>query len=176
MTPGIEARDAESPVRSRTDGSIGLEIDREVFSLDALLRASYKFTDRCHVFIHIHETRTDRWLIVIRGKTADEHDVSDIAGDFSNELIDQQLRERLERQFGDVRTLIVAQAFAEGNLLDAAGADEDYVEDPPGSDAHGREARFPSPGSFSADQQDQHLPAAAVSLHAVARRRSAAHE
>ena len=46
--------------------------------------------------------------------------------------MEPSVRERLERQFGDVRTLIVAQAFAEGNLLDAAGADEDYVEDPSG--------------------------------------------
>jgi len=55
-----------------------------------------------------------------------------LAGDFSNELIDQRLRERLEQQFGDVRTLIVAQAFAEGNLLDAASADGDYASDPQG--------------------------------------------
>jgi His-Xaa-Ser system protein HxsD len=131
MTPeGVERRaEAVPPVRLRGDGLIALDIDRELFSMDAVLRSSYKFTDRCHIFIQAHETRMDRWTVVIRPKNADPN-VIELAGDFSNELIDQRLRERLEQQFGDVRTLIVAQAFAEGNLLDAAGADDDYASDP----------------------------------------------
>jgi His-Xaa-Ser system protein HxsD len=131
MTPeGVERRaEAVPPVRLRGDGLIALDIDRELFSMDAVLRSSYKFTDRCHIFIQTHETRMDRWTVVIRPKNADPN-VIELAGDFSNELIDQRLRERLEQQFGDVRTLIVAQAFAEGNLLDAAGADDDYASDP----------------------------------------------
>jgi His-Xaa-Ser system protein HxsD len=131
MTPeGIQRREhAAAPVRLRGDGSIALDIDRELFSMDVVLRSSYKFTDRCHIFIQTHETRMDRWTVVIRPKNADPN-VIELAGDFSNELIDQRLRERLEQQFGDVRTLIVAQAFAEGNLLDAAGADDDYASDP----------------------------------------------
>src|SRR5436189_5559653 len=105
------------PVRTRPDGTTGYEIDREVFSIDAVLRAAYKFTDRAHVFIQTHDTRPNRWLVVLRPKT-EAQDTHDLAGNFANELIDQRLRERLEQQFGDVRTLIVAQAFAEGNLLD----------------------------------------------------------
>ena len=35
----------------RSDGCVALRIEREIFSLDALLRAAYKFTDRCHVFL-----------------------------------------------------------------------------------------------------------------------------
>jgi His-Xaa-Ser system protein HxsD len=131
MTPEDVERRAEAvpPVRLRGDGLIAMDIDRELFSMDAVLRSSYKFTDRCHIFIQTHETRMDRWTVVIRPKNADAN-VIELAGDFSNELIDQRLRERLEQQFGDVRTLIVAQAFAEGNLLDAAGADDDHASDP----------------------------------------------
>ena len=129
---GIQRReDAAAPVRLRGDGSIALDIDRHLFSMDAVLRSSYKFTDRCHVFIQTHETREGTWIVIMRPKNADSN-LIDLAGDFSNELIDQRLRERLEQQFGDVRTLIVAQAFAEGNLLDAAGADGDYASDPQG--------------------------------------------
>ena len=131
MTEGVVRNEAPvSPVTYRTHGLFGLEIDRALFSMDALLRTAYKFTDRCHVFIQTHETRADRWLVVMRPKdpslTADQ-----VGGDFSNELIDQRLRERLEQQFGDVRTLIVAQAFAEGNLLDADRSN-DYETDPRG--------------------------------------------
>jgi len=129
---GIKRReDAAAPVLLRGDGSIALDIDRHLFSMDAVLRSSYKFTDRCHVFIQTHETREGTWIVIMRPKNADSN-LIDLAGDFSNELIDQRLRERLEQQFGDVRTLIVAQAFAEGNLLDAASADGDYASDPQG--------------------------------------------
>ena len=126
----LRVDDAVSPVTARPHGVIALEIDRALFSMDALLKAAYKFTDRCHIFIQTHETRTDRWLVLMRPKqTAQTGD--QLSGDFSNELIDQRLRERLEQQFGDVRTLIVAQAFAEGNLLDADRSG-DYHADPRG--------------------------------------------
>jgi len=94
MTPeGVERRaEAVPPVRPRGDGLIALDIDRELFSMDAVLRSSYKFTDRCHIFIQTHETRMDRWTVVIRPKNADPN-VIELAGDFYNELIDQRLRE-----------------------------------------------------------------------------------
>jgi His-Xaa-Ser system protein HxsD len=119
------------PVRPRQDGCVALEVDREVYSKDAILRAAYKFTDRCYLFIQTHYSRDDRWVVVIRPKS-DEISADDLAGDFANELIDQGLRERLEQQFGDVRTLIVAQAFSEGNLLDKDRAEGDYQSDPRG--------------------------------------------
>jgi His-Xaa-Ser system protein HxsD len=131
MADGVARIDnAVSPVTSRPHGVIALEIDRALFSMDALLKAAYKFADRCYVFIQTHETRTDRWLVMMRPKDA-AHTSDQLGGDFSNELIDQRLRERLEQQFGDVRTLIVAQAFAEGNLLDADRSG-DYQTDPRG--------------------------------------------
>ena len=60
-------------------------------------------------------------------------DLSVIALEFRNELIDQQLRCTLEQQFKDVRTLIVAQAFSEGNLLDPDADGGDYQRDPLGA-------------------------------------------
>ena len=40
-------------------------------------------------------------------------------GEFFNELLDQQIRFSLDAEFAPLRTLIVAQAFSEGNLLPA---------------------------------------------------------
>jgi len=101
-------------------------VEREIFSLDALLRAAYKFTDRCHVFLQSGER--GEWLAVMRPKAAMDPD--HLVGDFANELVDQQLRARLETQFGDMRTLIVAQAFSEGNLLDPAQVEGDVYTYP----------------------------------------------
>ena len=120
----------ELPIRSTSQGTRALEIDRTIFSIEAVLRAAYKFTDRCHLFVQTHDTRPDRWLVVFRSKTGSVGE--DLLGDFANELIDQRLREHLERQFADVRTLIVAQAFAEGNLLEPSRDDADYRADPLG--------------------------------------------
>jgi hypothetical protein len=52
-----------------------------------------------------------------------------LALEFRNELLDQQLRCRLEEQFKDVRTLIVAQAFSEANLVDQEADAGDYHSD-----------------------------------------------
>jgi len=109
-----------------------LEIDRELFSADAVLRTAYKFTDRWFIFLQTHVTRGHRWLVVLKPKPTAPSITEDVVGEFANELIDQQLRLQLERQFGDVRTLIVAQAFAEGNLLDPGREADDYKADPLG--------------------------------------------
>lgn len=108
-------------------GFTGLEIDRAIFSLDAVLRASYKFADRCHVFLRAGE-RENTVVAMFRSKGAVR--LESAIADFGNELIDQMVREGLERQFGDIRTLLVAQAFSEGNLLDAQRQDGDVEADP----------------------------------------------
>ena len=59
-------------------------------------------------------------------------DLDHLLGEFANELVDQQLRVRLETQFADMRTLIVAQAFSEGNLLDSTQIEGDIQADPRG--------------------------------------------
>lgn len=130
---GLHVGDPEQAVVQRAGANtVALEIDRDIFSVDAVLRAAYKFTDRCFIFLRHHDTRAERWLAVLKAKPSAASTVDDIAGEFANELIDQRLRERLEQQFGDTRTLIVAQAFAEGNLLEPARAEEDYDADPRG--------------------------------------------
>jgi His-Xaa-Ser system protein HxsD len=57
----------------------------------------------------------DRWAVFLVGP--DGTAVDSVLTAFTNELGDQQLRNLLENEFGQLRTLIVAQAFSEGNLL-----------------------------------------------------------
>jgi His-Xaa-Ser system protein HxsD len=93
---------------------MAVRIDLAVFSMPAVLRSAYKLSDRCYVLL----TRDgDGVIAFLLGKTADA-DVSTCLGELGNELVDQQLREHLEQRFMPVRTLLTAQAFAEGNLLD----------------------------------------------------------
>lgn len=110
---------------------VALEVDLSIYSLEAVFRAAYKFTDRCYVFLSRDPGQPGTILAVLAPKNQTA-DLETVMGDFSNELLDQRLRESLETQFGQVRTLIVAQAFSEGNLLDPVQDDGDYRSDPHG--------------------------------------------
>ena len=126
---GVEITTSPHAPFSRDGSRVVIEIDTSIYSRDAAIRASYKFTDRCHILLDSHPTRPDHLLAYLDPKIA-TIDLQTLYGEFANELLDQQLRERLEAQFGDVRSLIVAQAFAEGNLLDRDRDEGDYVADP----------------------------------------------
>jgi hypothetical protein len=72
------------------------------------------------------------YLAVLAGKTAATA-LSPIIGEFMNELVDQQIRIKLEAEFGQVRSLIVAEAFAAGRTLESGSDDDDYIRDPHGA-------------------------------------------
>lgn len=90
-----------------------LSLSRSVYSLRAVLAAAYKFSDQCAMLVDTDGD--DRWAVYLLGKAPTATET--IRNAFVAELADQQLRDLLEKQFGDLRTLIVAQAFSEGNLL-----------------------------------------------------------
>src|SRR5215208_5318147 len=96
-------------------GSAALEIDAAIYHRSAVLRACYKLTDRCYFFL---ARRDEAVLVVTLLSKALDADLSLLVGELCNELLDQQLRHELSVEAGPVRELIVAQAFAEGNLLD----------------------------------------------------------
>ena len=90
-------------------------VDPAIYPTDAAVAAGYKFTDRAYVWL---ESAADGagYYVFLRSKSHQD-DLLALSGAFINELLDQSLRLRLERQFGPLRTLIVAQAFSEGDLL-----------------------------------------------------------
>src|SRR5687768_5924841 len=91
-----------------------MSVSQAVYSRRAVLAAAYKLSDRCAVLVDTD--KADRWLLYVVAQR--EADAKPLLVNLIQELNDQALRDRLEEEFGDVRTLIVAQAFSEGNLLD----------------------------------------------------------
>ena len=114
---------------------LALPVDLTIYSLDAVIRAAYKLTDRCFTFLERHPDRETEVVVYIVGRSQSS-DLSALAFEFRNELVDQQLRCRLEEQFKDVRTLITAQAFSEGNLIDGDADEGEYRSDPLGAGTH----------------------------------------
>lgn len=128
---GISQRTAEPTAFGLGEELVALEIDLTVYSLQVILRSAYKLTDRCYVFAARSTERPDH-LVVTLGTKLSQVSCRELAGGFANELLDQQIREHLAKEAGAIRELIVAQAFAEGNLLDPQRDDGDYREDPLG--------------------------------------------
>ena len=127
---GVQQGTAQPIGLSLGEATAVLQIDTTLYGVDAVLRACYKYTDRCYLFLarqpedehHIHV------YFMSKPKTS----LPDILGEFCNELIDQNIRLALSQEFGPVRELIVAQAFSEGNLLDPQRDEGDYTGDPLG--------------------------------------------
>jgi His-Xaa-Ser system protein HxsD len=124
-----------------SDGGAVIEVQESVYTLEALFKACYLFTDRCYLFLK----RANDTLIEVHITPKNNMVSLDcLVGEFCNELIDQRLRADISRESGKLREIIVAQAFAEGNLLESSGPGsgrDDYHADPLGigdSSDHGR--------------------------------------
>jgi His-Xaa-Ser system protein HxsD len=85
-----------------------LTVSNNLYEKDAILNSSYKFTDKC--FINIEQVGLN-FEIYFQSKTNDIN-LENIALEFGNELIDQQIRLNTGREFKTVREELVQKAFA----------------------------------------------------------------
>lgn len=125
----IKTSDRELPVALGAAGTAALSVSKEVYSLKAVLAAAYKLSDRCAVLVDAPDTH--QWVLFLVGRGTG--DATPLIDALVRELTDQALRDRLESEFGALRTLIVAQAFSEGNLLDPMRDGADHNSDPRGT-------------------------------------------
>lgn len=124
---GVARVSGQPLVRTQGGDTVALIVDLTIYAMPAVLRASYRFSERCFFFLRREAPGTVTVHVQNRspGETVDRW-----IGDFANELLDQQLREHLAQEAGPLRELIAAQAFAEGNLLDEDRDEGDYGADP----------------------------------------------
>ncbi len=122
-------------IESLENGQLILKVDSTVYSKPCLFRTCYKFTDRCYIFLSRDEDN-QKTIITVLSPKAESVDLNQLSGEFFNELLDQQVRNSLSEETGELRNLIVAQAFAEGNLLDESRDEGDYEADPLGISKH----------------------------------------
>ncbi|MFP5248100.1 MAG: His-Xaa-Ser system protein HxsD [Thermoanaerobaculia bacterium] len=106
-----------------------ITVDLSIYPLDVVLRACHVFTARCYVFARPTENGT----VTIDFTLRDERDsLRQLAGEFSNALLDYQLRATIAAETQTIRELIVAQAFCEADLLDRTDSRSDEYADPRG--------------------------------------------
>jgi His-Xaa-Ser system protein HxsD len=82
-------------------------LDSKIYSLQAIKRASYDFTDRCFITLGFSEPDKIALTVAMR-----ETATTDTTQELMNSILDHQIRSDLEQEFGDLRTIIVAQAFS----------------------------------------------------------------
>lgn len=117
-------------VRDVSDDSLVMAVDGDLYSREALFRVCYLFTDRCYLFLSQEEGSP---VIHVRfTRKSPETDLSRLAGEFSNELINQKVRLDVAAETKAIRELIVAQAFAEADLFGGGESEADYLNDPKG--------------------------------------------
>jgi len=113
-----------------SDKCVTFEVDTRIYSLEAVFRVCYAYTERCYLFL---APATQEAVVTVR-ITGKQHDLDldIIAGEFSNALIDERVRRDIATETMTIRELIVAQAFAEADLIDRTCSEGSYVDDPKG--------------------------------------------
>ncbi len=112
------------------DDSLVVAVNTDLYTREALFRVCYLFTDRCYLFLSQEEgSPVIRVRITRKGPDAD---LNELAGEFSNELINQKVRLDVAAETKAIRELIVAQAFAEADLFGGGESEADYLNDPKG--------------------------------------------
>lgn len=117
-------------VQDVSDDSLVIGVNSDLYSREALFRVCYLFTDRCYLFLSQEEGSPVIHVRITR--KSPETDLSRLAGEFSNELVNQKVRLEVAAETKAIRELIVAQAFAEADLSRGGESEADYVIDPRG--------------------------------------------
>lgn len=89
-------------------GSLCVLVDKKIYSREAILRTCYWLTDRLYIFIADHSDKS----FAVRFKP--KHDptrLEEMASEFVNALIENELRVQLSKESGSVREILVAKAF-----------------------------------------------------------------
>ena len=84
-----------------------INLNSEIYSLDAIKRASYEYTDRCYILIS-QDNYGQISLSVTLKETAPNNTIQELM----NAILDHQIRIDLEQEFGSLRAILVAQALS----------------------------------------------------------------
>ncbi len=118
------------PTYELSERRVRLSVDESIYDLDAIMGAAYLFIDRCYVYLDREADR--RVVVVLRTREAtSEAALEELAGHFSNELLNQALRKNIGEANAKIREFIMAKALfsAEGpSTIDRLLAELDAEE------------------------------------------------
>ena len=106
-----------------------ITIDLSIYPLELVLRTCHVFTSRCYV---VPYTAANGRMAVEFTAREKNDSLRDLAGAFSNALLDSHLRAVIADETRPIRELLLAQAFCEADLLDSRDRESDEYTDPRG--------------------------------------------
>jgi His-Xaa-Ser system protein HxsD len=121
LPPELPAPEAALPAGTAVrfdDGALRLSLAAEIYSVGAILRSCYWLTDRCYVHLAPSAGNVEVTLLAKAGK---DNETNSLAWEFLNSLVDNQLRVSIQQETASVREMIVAQAFADVDVIDDRG-------------------------------------------------------
>ena len=95
------------------DGKILVSLNNEIYEKAAIMSAAHEMTGSFAVLIEpLDEKNTGVYFQPKTGTQINEDELTAAALDFCDKVLDQQLRLDIEQRYGNIRDMIVKQAFA----------------------------------------------------------------
>lgn len=86
-----------------------LLISEEIYSVNSLMKAAYKFTDEAYFLFSKSENKKDIVIeIELKNK---EKNVDELINELKNELLHEKIRENLSKETKNIRELLMARAL-----------------------------------------------------------------
>jgi His-Xaa-Ser system protein HxsD len=106
----------EGPALPSRDNSIRLVIDLRVYRLTAVQKTAYRLADKCTAVLGVLGEESLPVTLAFPPNVG-ERESRSIERLFFQELLDQELREKIGAETQALRSLIVAQAFSRTDLI-----------------------------------------------------------
>ena len=95
-------------VKRLENNTLIIDVAKSLYQKETILFAAHKFTDRYYVDI-VHSQ--EEYISITFRKKDTTLELEDLSSEFCNELLDQQVRLNIENSYGNIRDMIVKQAF-----------------------------------------------------------------
>ena len=102
-------------------------VDPNLYSLTAILKTAYWFTDQCYLFL---ANRSPFVEVEFRLKQGDSEDsLKKICGQFLNNLLDQAVRQKVLEETSGIRDTLLKKAFfdAKASVANSLISDESHL-------------------------------------------------
>ena len=90
--------------------NLEFSISSKIYDTKAITNTAHKFSDK--YYIQIEPKLNDSVQIRIQSKEDNTEKLDSLENAFINELLDQQIRISVEKDFGHIRDMIVKKAFS----------------------------------------------------------------
>ena len=114
------------------DGALRVSVASALYGPEAIFRSCYWLSDRCYVYLA--QPSPDTIEVTLIAKSGEAAATDELLWHFLNDLVDQHLRVAIQKETASIREMIVAQAFADADLIDDFGRPRSEQPKPPNND------------------------------------------